>query len=137
MPSLKHVKLKIAGLGKTKQINNAINMVATDKLSGAQARIDRFRPYAEKYQDVLTELASKVEGSSHPLLMVHPENKNCAIIVVTSDRGLCGGFNAAIIDRTAKLAASKIKEGFKVRVACVGRKGRDAFRRNPKVLMFA
>ena len=122
MPSLKDVKLKIAGVGKTKQITKAMNMVASAKLRGAQARIERFRPYAEKYQDVLTELASKVEGSSHPLLMEHPEKKNCAIIVVTSDRGLCGGFNAAII---------------KVRVACVGRKGRDAFRRNPNVEMMS
>ena len=120
MPSLKDVKLKIAGVGKTKQITKAMNMVASAKLRGAQARIERFRPYAEKYQDVLTELASKVEGSSHPLLMEHPEKKNCAII-----------------DRTAKLAASKIKEGFKVRVACVGRKGRDAFRRNPNVEMMS
>ena len=57
MPSLKDVKLKIAGVGKTKQITKAMNMVASAKLRGAQARIERFRPYAEKYQDVLTELA--------------------------------------------------------------------------------
>lgn len=75
MPSLKDVKLKIAGVGKTKQITKAMNMVASAKLRGAQARIERFRPYAEKYQDVLTELASKVEGSSHPLLMEHPEKR--------------------------------------------------------------
>ena len=102
MPSLKDVKMKITGVGKTKQITKAMNMVASAKLRGAQARIEKFRPYAQKYRDVLTSLASKVEGSSHPLLEVHPEKKACAIILVTSDRGLCGGFNAAIIDKAVK-----------------------------------
>ena len=133
MPSLKDVKMKITGVGKTKQITKAMNMVASAKLRGAQARIEKFRPYAQKYRDVLTSLASKVEGSSHPLLEVHPEKKACAIILVTSDRGLCGGFNAAIIDKAVKLAKSKTEAGMQVKFACVGRKGRDAVRRIPSI----
>ena len=135
MPSLKDVKMKITGVGKTKQITKAMNMVASAKLRGAQARIEKFRPYAQKYRDVLTSLASKVEGSSHPLLEVHPEKKACAIILVTSDRGLCGGFNAAIIDKAVKLAKSKAEAGMQVKFACVGRKGRDAVRRIPSFEM--
>ena len=135
MPSLKDVKMKITGVGKTKQITKAMNMVASAKLRGAQARIEKFRPYAQKYRDVLTSLASKVEGSSHPLLEVHPEKKACAIILVTSDRGLCGGFNAAIIDKAVKLAKSKTEAGMQVKFACVGRKGRDAVRRIPTIEM--
>ena len=135
MPSLKDVKMKITGVGKTKQITKAMNMVASAKLRGAQARIEKFRPYAQKYRDVLTSLASKVEGSSHPLLEVHPEKKACAIILVTSDRGLCGGFNAAIIDKAVKLAKSKTEAGMQVKFACVGRKGRDAVRRLPSIEM--
>ena len=135
MPSLKDVKMKITGVGKTKQITKAMNMVASAKLRGAQARIEKFRPYAQKYRDVLTSLASKVEGSSHPLLEVHPEKKACAIILVTSDRGLCGGFNAAIIDKAVKLAKSKTEAGMQVKFACVGRKGRDAVRRIPSIEM--
>ena len=135
MPSLKDVKMKITGVGKTKQITKAMNMVASAKLRGAQARIEKFRPYAQKYRDVLTSLASKVEGSSHPLLEVHPEKKACAIILVTSDRGLCGGFNAAIIDKAVKLAKSKTEAGMQVKFACVGRKGRDAVRRIPSFEM--
>lgn len=129
MPSLKDVKMKIAGVGKTEQITKAMNMVASAKLRGAQSKIERFRPYAQKYRDVLTELASKVEGTSHPLLEVHNEAKNCAIVLVTSDRGLCGSFNSAIIDKAVKLAKVKVDAGMQVKVACVGRKGRDAMRR--------
>lgn len=78
MPSLKDVKMKIVGVGKTKQITKAMNMVASAKLRGAQARIERFRPYAGKYRQVLAELARKVEGTAHPLLAEHEEKKNCA-----------------------------------------------------------
>lgn len=126
MPSLKDVKMKIVGVGKTKQITKAMNMVASAKLRGAQARIERFRPYAGKYRDVLAELASKVAGSAHPLLDEHEEKKNCAIILVTSDRGLCGSFNGNIIAAALKLAAEKQAEGMTVKFSCVGRKGRDA-----------
>ena len=118
MPSLKDVKMKITGVGKTKQITKAMNMVASAKLRGAQARIEKFRPYAQKYRDVLTSLASKVEGSSHPLLEVHPEKKACAII-----------------DKAVKLAKSKTEAGMQVKFACVGRKGRDAVRRLPSIEM--
>ncbi|MDE8731461.1 F0F1 ATP synthase subunit gamma, partial [Desulfovibrio desulfuricans] len=78
MPSLKDVKMKIVGVGKTKQITKAMNMVASAKLRGAQARIERYRPYAAKYRDVLAELSSKVEGNAHPLLAEQEEKKHCA-----------------------------------------------------------
>ena len=128
MPSLKDVKMKIVGVGKTKQITKAMNMVASAKLRGAQARIERFRPYAGKYRQVLAELARKVEDGAHPLLAEHQEKKRCAIVLVTSDRGLCGGFNANIVNAALKLAAEKRSEGMEVQFACVGRKGRDAIR---------
>lgn len=137
MPSLKDVKMKIVGVGKTQQITKAMNMVASAKLRGAQARIERFRPYASKYRSVLTELASKVEGASNPLLEVHKEVKAVAIIVVTSDRGLCGSFNASIIDKAVKLIREKQEAGIQVKAICVGRKGRDALRRMPDVEMLA
>lgn len=129
MPSLKDVKMKIVGVGKTKQITKAMNMVASAKLRGAQAKIERFRPYAAKYRQVIGELAGKVEGVSHPLLAPHEDKKHCAIILVTSDRGLCGGFNANIISRAMKLAAEKKADGMDVSFMCVGRKGRDAARK--------
>ena len=128
MPSLKDVKTKIVGVGKTKQITKAMNMVASAKLRGAQSRIERFRPYAGKYRQVLAELATKVEGNAHPLLAEHEEKKQCAIVLITSDRGLCGSFNGNIIATALKLAKEKKDAGMEVRFSCVGRKGRDAVR---------
>ncbi len=128
MPSLKDVKMKIVGVGKTKQITKAMNMVASAKLRGAQARIERFRPYAAKYRDVLAELSSKVEGNAHPLLAEHEEKKHCAIVLVTSDRGLCGSFNGNIIATALRLAKEKKAEGLEVSFVCMGKKGRDAVR---------
>ncbi|MDO4840320.1 MAG: F0F1 ATP synthase subunit gamma [Desulfovibrionaceae bacterium] len=137
MPSLKDVKMKIVGVGKTQQITKAMNMVASAKLRGAQARIERFRPYASRYRSVLMELAKKVEGAVNPLLEVHEELKTTCIIVVTSDRGLCGSFNAAIIDKAMRMIREKQAEGRQVKAICVGRKGRDAIRRMPGVEMIA
>lgn len=128
MPSLKDVKMKIVGVGKTKQITRAMNMVASAKLRGAQARIERFRPYAAKYREVVGELAEKAEGASHPLLGEREEKKNSGIILVTSDRGLCGGFNANIISSALNLAKDLENEGRKVFFTCMGKKGRDAIR---------
>ncbi|MDR2820160.1 MAG: F0F1 ATP synthase subunit gamma [Desulfovibrio sp.] len=130
MPSLKDVKMKIVGVGKTKQITKAMNMVASAKLRGAQNRIECFRPYAAKYQEVLAELSRKVEGKAHPLLTEHEEKKNCAIVMTTSDRGLCGSFNSNIISHALKLAREKTEAGMTVSFACIGRKGRDAARKN-------
>lgn len=130
MPSLKDVKTKIVGIGKTKQITKAMNMVASAKLRNAQARIERFRPYAAKYRQVIGSLAAKAEGNTHPLLVAHEQQKNCRIIMVTSDRGLCGGFNTGIISTALQLAAEKTASGMKVSFNCIGRKGRDAIRRS-------
>ena len=129
MPSLKDVKMKIVGVRKTKQITKAMNMVASAKLRGAQARIERFRPYAAKFQKMLGDLASKVEGNAHPLLSVHEEMKVCAIILATSDRGLCGSFNGNLITAALRLAREKANQGMQVKFICVGKKGRDAIRK--------
>ena len=71
MPSLKDVKLQIAGVGKTKQITRAMVMVASAKLRGAQNRFERFRPYADKFGEMLGDLAARTEEAAHPLLQVH------------------------------------------------------------------
>ena len=126
MPSLKDVKMKIIGVGKTKQITKAMNMVASAKLRGAQAKIERFRPYAAKYREVIGSLAEKADSNLHPVLEEHQEKKMCGIILITSDRGLCGGFNANLILKAMQIMSEKRKEGKSVEFVCVGRKGRDA-----------
>ena len=129
MPSLKDVKLQIAGVGKTKQITRAMGMVASAKLRGAQNRIERFRPYAEKFGDMLGDLAARTEEAAHPLLQVHKEVRSAVIVLLSSDRGLCGGFNVNLISTALDLARARTDEGMTVRFICVGRKGRDAVRK--------
>lgn len=129
MPSLKDVKMKIVGVRKTKQITKAMNMVASAKLRGAQTRIERFRPYAAKFRHMLSDLAAKTESNAHPLLSAHAELKVCLIILVTSDRGLCGSFNGNIIAAALRLAREKQAQGMTAKFICVGKKGRDAVRK--------
>jgi F-type H+-transporting ATPase subunit gamma len=129
MPSLKVVKNKIVGVKKTKQITKAMNMVASAKLRGAQSRIERFRPYADKFYEMLGELAAGAGKDVHPLLEVREEVKNVGILLVTSDRGLCGSFNANLIKMAIRLAQAKAAEGKTVKIYSVGKKGRDAMRK--------
>jgi len=130
MPSLKDVKNKIFGVRKTKQITKAMNMVASAKLRGAQARIERFRSYADKFHAMLRDLAAKADNAAHPLLDVRPEPKATLIVLATSDRGLCGGFNASLIARGLDVAREAKAKGKKVSFICVGKKGRDAIRKS-------
>ena len=129
MPSLNDVKLQIAGVGKTKQITKAMGMVASAKLRGAQNRIERFRPYADKFGEMLGELAARTEEAAHPLLQVHEQPKSAVIVLLSADRGLCGGFNVNLITTALSLAKEKEAAGMAVRFICVGRKGRDAVRK--------
>ena len=129
MPALKDVKNKINGVRKTKQITKAMNMVASAKLRHAQSRIERFRPYADKFYEMLGELAKGADSSTHPLLEAREEVKTVLMVVITSDRGLCGAFNNNIIQASMKVARAKTAEGKTVKIMCVGRKARDSFRR--------
>ena len=129
MASLKDVKVKIGGVKKTKQITKAMNMVASAKLRHAQSRIERFRPYADKFYEMLGELAKGADSSTHPLLEAREEVKTVLMVVITSDRGLCGAFNNNIIQASMKVARAKTAEGKTVKIMCVGRKARDSFRR--------
>jgi F-type H+-transporting ATPase subunit gamma len=130
MPALKDVKNKINGVRKTKQITKAMNMVASAKLRNAQSRIERFRPYADKFYEMLGELAKGADSSTHPLLEAREEVKTVLLVVITSDRGLCGAFNNNIINAAMRVARAKTAEGKDVKIMCVGRKARDSFRRN-------
>ena len=130
MASLKDVKVKIGGVKKTKQITKAMNMVASAKLRGAQQRIERFRPYADKFFEMLSELGGQAdEDAAHPLLAARAEVKTTGIVLATSDRGLAGSFNVNIITAALKFAQIKKAEGKDVRFYCVGKKGRDAGRK--------
>ncbi len=126
MPSLKDVKTQIVGVKKTKQITKAMNMVASSKLRGAQTRIEHFRPYADKFGQLLHEVAQRTGDVNHPLLKVHEEKDKIVLILMSSDRGLCGSFNMNIISSALAFAKAKREEGKSVRFIAVGKKARDA-----------
>ncbi|MDL2269527.1 ATP synthase F1 subunit gamma [Desulfosarcina sp. OttesenSCG-928-A07] len=126
MPSLKDVKLKIQGVKKTKQITKAMNMVATSRLRGAQGAMSGFRPYAEKFSEVLGSLAEKAGGdASSPLLTPKAEVKKIHIVLCTSDRGLCGGFNINLTDKAKHFIKDQPASDVEYSFTCFGKKGRD------------
>jgi len=130
MATLKDVQLKITAVKKTKQITKAMNMVAASKLRGAQAGMDAFRPYADKFAEVLGSLAEKADEAVSPLIVPRDEVNNVHIVLCTSDRGLCGGFNANLIDKAKKFAAEKQSQGATVSFTNFGKKGRDWSRKS-------
>jgi F-type H+-transporting ATPase subunit gamma len=133
MAALKDIRRKIVGVKKTKQITRAMNMVAASKLKAAQSRMENFRPYAMKFMDVLSSLALRVDTETHPLLAIR-EPKRIRVICMTSDRGLCGGFNTNLIKATERFIRDKTREGKEIELITVGRKGRDYFRKKLKIV---
>lgn len=125
MATLKEVKLKITGVKKTKQITSAMKMVATSRLRGAQLAMEAFRPYAGKFAEVLGSLAQKAGEESSPLLVAREEVKKIHIAVCTSDRGLCGGFNIALVEKVQAFIKEKQGEDVEITMTCFGKKGRD------------
>jgi F-type H+-transporting ATPase subunit gamma len=130
MASLRDVKTKISAVKKTKQITKAMNMVASAKLRNAQSRIERFRPYADKFFEMLGSLAAGAGEDVHPLLEVRETIATTGIVLITSDRGLCGSFNTNLINTALRLSASKKSEGKNVKLYCVGKKGRNTVRKS-------
>ncbi|MDR2161183.1 MAG: ATP synthase F1 subunit gamma [Desulfovibrio sp.] len=130
MASLKDVKMKISGVAKTRQITKAMYMVSSAKLRGAQARIERFRPYAQTFQDILGDLSGGSGGGGNPLLTPREEVKTSGIVLITSDRGLCGSYNIGLIAAALRLAQDKRSQGRGIAFYCLGRKGRDAVRKS-------
>jgi F-type H+-transporting ATPase subunit gamma len=123
MATLKEVELKIKGIKKTKQITKAMNMVAASRLRGAQSQMEAFRPYAAKFSEVLGSLADTSGDAAGPLLVPRETPKNVHIVMCTSDRGLCGGFNANLIAKVTKLAEEKRAQGMDVSMTCFGKNG--------------
>jgi F-type H+-transporting ATPase subunit gamma len=137
MPTLKEVQLKIQGVKKTKQITKAMNMVATSRLRGAQGAMDGFRPYAEKFSEVLGSLAEKAGDEASPLLIPKEEVKKIHVVLCTSDRGLCGGFNINLTDAAKKLINNNPNQDAAYSFTCFGKKGRDWCRKRGEAIVEA
>ncbi|MBM4120058.1 MAG: ATP synthase F1 subunit gamma [Nitrospira sp.] len=128
MPSLQSLRRKIWAVKNTQKITKAMKMVAAAKLKRAQDRVLASRPYAHKMREVLASLSRRVNRASHPLLQKRGGSK-IEVLVVTSDRGLCGAFNANILRKAVETLRQHEANGNKVAVSIVGRKSRDFFQR--------
>jgi F-type H+-transporting ATPase subunit gamma len=129
MPALKDVRFKIKGIKKTQQITKAMNMVAASKLRGAQTKMEGFSPYADKFSAVMSNLSGSVNPSQFPL-MAQRQVKKILVIVVTSDKGLCGAFNANIINAVNRLNKEIVSQGKSLSLICVGRKAVQFFKKS-------
>ena len=130
MPSLKDLKTRINSVKSTQKITSAMKMVAAAKLRRAQDSAEKGRPYADRMQQIVNSLASKANPISAPQLLVGNGKDNTHLLVVVSaDRGLCGGFNGVITRQTRTEVARLRGEGKTVKLLMVGRKSADALRR--------
>ena len=129
MPSLRDIRRKISSVKKTQQITRAMQMVSAAKLQRAQDRLLTSRPYSGKLAGVVGDLALRADPKKHPLLQ-RREGPNTLIVVVTTDRGLCGAFNSNVLRAVVGLLAQHPE--WQASLIVVGRKGRDFFRRRPQ-----
>ncbi|MCH7598398.1 MAG: ATP synthase F1 subunit gamma [Myxococcales bacterium] len=129
MPNLKDIQRRIGSTKKTQQITRAMRMVAGVKLRRAQAASENARPYADRMRATVSQVSQGVSEDAHPLFEQRESVKNVEIVVVTSDRGLCGAFNSNAIKFAAKLIAEREAEGCKVSITTAGRRGQESFRR--------
>jgi F-type H+-transporting ATPase subunit gamma len=131
MASLKDLRNRIASVKATQKITKAMQMVAAAKLRRAEQAAAAARPYAERMERVLSNLASGMQGSplAPKLLAGAGEDKRHLLVVVTADRGLCGGFNSSIARLARDHARRLLADGKEVQFLCVGRKGADILRR--------
>jgi len=124
MPSLKDIKKRISSVKNTEQITKAMKMVAAAKLRRAQEAAVAARPYAEKLHTVMSNLAQREEADGHPLLSQRGTGR-ALIVLMTADRGLCGGFNANVSKEAERMIRTN-EQGFDdIDLMIIGRKGRD------------
>ena len=136
MPSLKDLKNRIASVQSTRKITAAMKMVAASKLRRAQEQAEASRPYAERMERMLESLASDILDKGPPpdslpkLISGTGSDKVQLLIVITSDRGLCGGFNSTIVREARRTIQRNAADGKTTKLVVVGRKGRDQLRRD-------
>ncbi|QIB34060.1 F0F1 ATP synthase subunit gamma [Ancylobacter pratisalsi] len=131
MASLKDLRNRISSVKATQKITKAMQMVAAAKLRRAQMAAESARPYAQRMESVLGNIASAVSGGPDaPLLLTGTGKEDVhLLLVLTAERGLCGAFNSSIVRLARERATSLMSQGKTVKIFCVGRKGHDALRR--------
>ncbi|XSG81848.1 MAG: F0F1 ATP synthase subunit gamma [Methyloligella sp. ZOD6] len=132
MASLKDLKNRISSVKATQKITKAMQMVAAAKLRRAEQAAQAARPYAERMEAVLANLANALKGQEGgpPLMVGTGGDQSHLMIVCTADRGLCGGFNSAIVKKAREHLRQLLADGKDVKIICVGKKGYDQLRRD-------
>ena len=128
MANLRAIRKRISSVKSTQQITKAMKMVSAAKLRRAQDAINAARPYARKMRDMVTAVAGRAGADAHPLLTAR-EAKKLALLLVTSDRGLCGSFNSGLTRSAYRFINDHREQYEEIALFVVGRKGRDFFRR--------
>ena len=128
MATLREIRRRIASVENIKQVTEAMRVVAAARLRRAQENILATRPFAEKFNAILSHLIAQIENPTHPLLE-NRELKNVCLISISADRGLCGSFNSNVIRTTTERAQHYQDGGAAVKIICVGRRTRDYFAR--------
>ena len=130
MPNLKDLKVRINSVKSTQKITSAMKMVAAAKLRRAQEYAEEARPYSARMDRMIATLAAKMSDVGGPKLLAGTgKNDSHLLVVMTADRGLCGGFNSSIVRATRKRIAQLQADGKQVKLMCVGRKGSDQLQR--------
>jgi len=133
MANLKEIRNRIASVGSTMQITSAMKMVSAAKLKRAQDAVTKLRPYAGKLKEILGNLSAVADASENKLSQVN-DSKSILIVAISSNRGLCGGFNNNIIKKVQHLIASDY-QAFDVKVLCLGKKVKDVIKKTPNYFM--
>jgi F-type H+-transporting ATPase subunit gamma len=131
MPSLKEVRIRIASVKSTRQITSAMKMVSASKLRRAQNAILNMRPYANKLHEIMKNLSSDMEDSSEGVYGADRGNNKILIVPITSNRGLCGAFNANVSKAAANLIHKEFQSQYNagnVHIYCIGKKGADGLK---------
>jgi F-type H+-transporting ATPase subunit gamma len=132
MPGLKEVRIRIASVQSTQQITNAMKMVAASKLRRAQSAILKLRPYAAKLREIMQNLSTGMDDTAESIYSENREPVRILLVVITSNRGLCGAFNSSVLKEvTERIRNTYIKQrqGKTLDVICIGKKATDYFRK--------
>ncbi len=124
MASMRDIKRRIKSVNSTRQITKAMNLVASSKLNKAKARLEGTKPFAEETRKVIAEIGAAAGGLNNPLFAEKPKGNKALVIVLTGDKGLCGGYNVNVCKEAQALC-----EGKEAKLITVGSKGRDYFKR--------
>ena len=129
MARIREIRGRVVAIKKTQKITSAMKMISAARLARAQQAAEASRAYGRKLNEIFASLASGIESDAHPLLTVRPAPRKLDLVLVTSDRGLCGAFNANLIKTAQAFINQRRSEYASLSLICVGRRGRDYARR--------